>query len=687
MFVKKKKHHLNAVFFAFLFYNPLFAQFVLTNTQVDSLLEVCAQPHSPRTQLFTSASLLSQLPKKLSNSQRLQCENLLKKGSLLIDEKAYPNESVLFQKAQIDAIANLYNTRLDSVGLKYGELDHHASQIGSSDSLRVLIKCYQLQHSFLSGHYFGTIQSNLDTLFQLETRILNPDPSFLVNTRLNISFSLMGVGKTIAAFHYLSEAKSLLNKNPALNKRYAYKMYQGMSGAYYALRRYDKGIELAYKALKATEGNESQALSLYNLLGISYLNIGQLDSAYQYLDRAEILSRKNNNYSFLIALNKAQLFTLKKDYNPALRYIKESQKLVLQLDGQRDMIVDIRYAQILSAQGKHQEALAILEDLNLSWSKERTSVEEKNFWLEALLFKALKDGYKGANNTNKALIFSDLLENATDSLNQEDTHNLAQTISIEYEVAQKENQIALLNVENTHKKTQLNWLLLGLLATLVATSMIIVLYRRQQKAKDVIANQANKLSVLIKELHHRVKNNLQVVSSLLSIQSDELTDEAARKSISEGKLRVDAMSIIHQRLYMREDLAELNLREYIEDLVQHLAYSYGYEKEDFTLHLEINPILYNVDDAIPIGLMLNEVLTNSFKYAFPNHPNPTIWVKIMNDRGLEIQIKDNGLNPPSDHIQGTGFGSKLIESLSYQLNAQTATSFDEGYLFSLKSNP
>ena len=254
-----------------------------------------------------------------------------------------------------------------------------------------------------------------------------------------------------------------------------------------------------------------------------------------------------------------------------------------------------------------------------------------------------------------------------------------------YETEKKEAQITILNSENSWKSKMLWGLGIGLLLAIAAFATILSQFRRLKIANGIIQNQANKLGVLIKELHHRVKNNLQVVSSLLSIQSDEIKDEAARKSINEGKLRVDAMSIIHQRLYMEDDLTELNLQEYVEDLIQHLAYSYGYESGDFKLHLSINPVLYNVDNALPIGLMLNEVLTNAFKYAFPNNPDPTLWVTITNNNGLNVAVKDNGKHQPTATPQGTGFGTKLIESLSYQLQAKTESKFDNGFSFILKS--
>jgi two-component sensor histidine kinase len=183
-----------------------------------------------------------------------------------------------------------------------------------------------------------------------------------------------------------------------------------------------------------------------------------------------------------------------------------------------------------------------------------------------------------------------------------------------------------------------------------------------------------------------VKNNLQIVSSLLNIQARSVQDEKARKSIKEGKLRIEAMSIIHQRLYMNEDITELNMLEYVEDLVAHLARSYGYTADTYTLHLSIKPLCCDIDNAVPIGLMLNEVLTNAFKYAFPNNPAPMLWVTIENEKGLKIQVRDNGLQVPNVSPQGTGFGTKLIQSLSSDLNATTTVEYNNGYSFNLTAN-
>ncbi len=192
--------------------------------------------------------------------------------------------------------------------------------------------------------------------------------------------------------------------------------------------------------------------------------------------------------------------------------------------------------------------------------------------------------------------------------------------------------------------------------------------------RDELSKKSGSLSVMMKELHHRVKNNLQIVSSLLNLQSMRLTDEGAISAVQESKQRVQAMSLIHQRLYKTSDITRINMKEYIKELADFLATSYGYGPDNFTLQLDTKEEWVDIDKALPLGLILNELLTNAFKYAFAGIARPALHITFTHAEGnFTLVVKDNGkgIKPGEwDDKTNTSFGRQLIKALCSQLRAK-----------------
>ena len=156
---------------------------------------------------------------------------------------------------------------------------------------------------------------------------------------------------------------------------------------------------------------------------------------------------------------------------------------------------------------------------------------------------------------------------------------------------------------------------------LVLGGIIFARYRVTQRQKQVIevtnkeldARNAEK-EVLLKEIHHRVKNNLQIISSLLDLQSKDIDDEGALSAVADGQSRVKSMALIHQKLYQTEDIATVDFGSYATDLCSQLAALYP-DMDNTKLDIEGNGIELDIDTAIPLGLILNELVTNAFKYG------------------------------------------------------------------------
>jgi two-component sensor histidine kinase/CBS domain-containing protein len=177
---------------------------------------------------------------------------------------------------------------------------------------------------------------------------------------------------------------------------------------------------------------------------------------------------------------------------------------------------------------------------------------------------------------------------------------------------------------------------------------------------------------LLKEVHHRVKNNLQIISSLLRLQSDYIEDEKALASFKDSQNRIRSMALIHQKLYQSRDVSNINFIEYIRDLVSHLLRSYTATSQFVNLNIESNDIWLNIDTAIPCGLIINELVSNSLKHAFPQpSPDNEIFIKIhLADRNrFRLIVSDNGIGFPQgiDFRDTDSLGLQLVCTFTEQL--------------------
>ena len=187
---------------------------------------------------------------------------------------------------------------------------------------------------------------------------------------------------------------------------------------------------------------------------------------------------------------------------------------------------------------------------------------------------------------------------------------------------------------------------------------------------------------LLKEIHHRVKNNLQIVSSLLNLQSDNIVDEKYLELIKESQNRINSMALVHEMLYKSVDLSKVDLKEYIEILTGSVNMSYSTPTKAISFSNDIEAgIFLEVDMMIPIGLMLNEILSNSFKYAFPEKEKGIISIKLKHDKNnIKMIVFDNGigLKKNFDIKKQGSLGMQLIHMLGEQIDAGISVTSEKG---------
>jgi PAS domain S-box-containing protein len=208
----------------------------------------------------------------------------------------------------------------------------------------------------------------------------------------------------------------------------------------------------------------------------------------------------------------------------------------------------------------------------------------------------------------------------------------------------------------------------------------------QIRTQEALAAALAAKELLLKEVHHRVKNNLQIISSLLSMQAESLQDLAAARALQNSQERVQCMALIHERLHLDSEPDRLDFREYAEKLARDLFYSYGVNSERIQLRFELEPILLGLNQAIPCGLILNELLTNSLKYAFPNERAGEILVKLSfgEDHIIKLTVADNGvgLPPAFDWKESQSLGLRIMNILGRQLEGTVQREAGAGTAFS-----
>ena len=297
-------------------------------------------------------------------------------------------------------------------------------------------------------------------------------------------------------------------------------------------------------------------------------------------------------------------------------------------------------------------------------------------------------------NENALKTVDDLLA-TRDSFQKLEFKQLSVEMAAKYEAKEQEQEILLLNKEGELKDIKIQrsnttkWLFgIGALALLLF-SFYLAKNIRDKKKHNIILEEKNEIinanliekETLLKEIHHRVKNNLQIISSLLRLQSRTIDDPDTKEVFLEGQNRVESMALIHQNLYKENNLKGVEVKNYIEKLCNNLLETYQLSKEDIELKLDIKPINLDITTLIPLGLIINELFSNSLKYAFTEELNPILGVQLFEENNqLHLIIYDNGHGINDEMIEflnnaqmrgnkNWGFGTRLIKTFAKKLEA------------------
>jgi two-component sensor histidine kinase len=453
-----------------------------------------------------------------------------------------------------------------------------------------------------------------------------------------------------------------------------------------------KGIEYANQASRIYEslGDSMELPTSLNVAGIIFRDRAKIEGQSYFYDSAfncyvrgiDIIKHAGQDNFALARLynNISQIYLEhKEDYATALQYSMmavDYNKAHNNLNSLTHNYINI--ADIYGRMKQHDRALV--------YAKKATEISEQlnSPTRLANAYGQLYVVYNDMGQYDSALryyIISDHIGDSFANLNK--TQQIAE-MQTRFETEKKESEIDRLSTVNLIKNRQIRYLVGGLILFGLLAGAMVWLYRRVNHQRNLITRQSKQMEVMMKELHHRVKNNLQIVSSLLSLQSYRLKDEESIAAIRESQQRVQAMSFIHQRLYKTDELTTVNVREYITDLSESLLASYGYARDQFDLQIVVENELLDVDKALPIGLIVNEIVTNAFKYAYKNVAHPSLHISCTEQgNDINLTIKDNGAGLDETKWKQTGgsFGKQLVTTLCRQLRAKQSLDVNNGTRF------
>jgi len=434
-----------------------------------------------------------------------------------------------------------------------------------------------------------------------------------------------------------------------------------------------------FTAVKDTAWMANTANNLANVFRAE----GLLDSAYTYYARAaDALERIGDREHAASARYNQGNVRLDQDRSAdALSLLMRAEELLTGVeDDQTWSMIHVEKGAALARLKRFDEAeqemrTALRMAAQGGFKKERADAHEN-----------LSDLFERMGRADSALVHLKSFRQWSDSVFTDENNALIADLQERYESGRKDALIA----ENRSQLERREWTIKAIAAASVLLLLVALFafraYRVKRKGEAelgkknaIIEAQLEEKELLVREIHHRVKNNLQMVSSLLSIQGRGITDEKAKEAVNDSRLRVKSMALIHQDLYREGDLTGVRMKEYVEKLVTGLVSSYAMSERVRVL-LAVEDLSLDVDTAVPIGLVLNELVTNALKYAWPDERPGALRVSMSRiEETLEFVVADDGVGTAAGaSITEGGFGLNMVKTFAAKLKAEHAISHQNG---------
>lgn len=568
--------------------------------------------------------------------------------------------------------------------------------------LIALNKSKQLNDKFRTAQSYKSIGIAYDIKGNLDSCLINLNEAlsiFSIIKRTDYQSHTL-TDKAMAYYYRGNYELALRNHLAALqlrtemgNNKFIAMSYLNIGLVYRSRKDYANAIKFYKKSYELKEDikDEKGMLNCLINIGAAYQTNGQFDSAYYYGLKGLQQAKKINSPDDIIAIKENLAASLVNLYrsDEALGYLQEADRERPSGDNKKNLVTHYEtYGDLYLQKNNREQAIQYFQK-GLALAKSNNRMEAAEVFYRKLATCFYKQG-----NYQLAYDYSDKGNAISDTLLNEQNSRQVNEMSAVYETTEKETRIEKLNAANAistanaqQRSSERNYfiflsvLLLGLAAVIYKAFVNNKKKKEQLNAQNKIIEQSlAEKEILLREIHHRVKNNLQIVSSLLSLQSNYIKDEQALDAVKESRNRVQSMSLIHQNLYQEENLTGINVQHYIEALTDNLFSSYNIHRDNIKMVKEIELINLDVDTVIPIGLILNELITNCLKYAFTNNTGGIIKVNLKKQNNiLYLSVYDNGKGLPEDFKPGAkkSFGHKMINAFLQKLNG-TINMYNDG---------
>ncbi len=558
----------------------------------------------------------------------------------------------------------------------------------------------------LSNYYF--FNSKLDSsLITLEKTELYLDKNSMPLLKASVKMTKGGVyqrkGNVIKANHNFLESLKILNK-----------------------------IDTLTLSEKDRIKRKGKKLILFNSIAIFNKNTENYDKAKSYYNKAYEMALElgNKRLAGILLSNQGDLLLKIKQYDEALHVLEKSKKIKNKINASSKSkgVTDLNIALVYNALGDNDKALTIFNKIiplfrsqkgaaNLMYSlvgrgelynqnkeykkavidcKESFDLAIKSDELEYLnsSSKCLSDAYRSLGNFEKAYYYQTKYLKFKDSIFNSNNVKKTTQMQMQYDFDRK-NELQAIDIKNKAKENKIIIisLVLGLISLLFFITMLYKQYINRKKNNQVLASKNIQIKkalddneILLKETHHRVKNSLQMISSLLYLQSENIEDENAAKSVKDGQIRVKSMALIHQKLYQKDNLTGVEVSDYINDLAESVFQSHNISIDAINLHIDVDKMILDIDTITPIGIIINELIVNALKHAFTDKKSGAlISISLHKNKDiLLLKVADNGKGFDPKKKKEKSFGLKLINSLSRKLKADLTIVNNNGTSVELK---
>lgn len=500
----------------------------------------------------------------------------------------------------------------------------------------------------------------------------------------------MFIGQQLAAQQHLLEAAAIYTRKGTPKQNAS--IQNGLASFYMGLDQKEKAEEWYLKALQEfTTMNDSAGMASVNAnLGMLYTDLGQFKKAENHLLRQKALNavfptlrEMGFHYDFLGKLRQKEgkLDQAYENVMKALR-IRENLSSTYNLCESK-----LNVGEILILRKQYPEAIAQLKQVF-------DYQEHKSLSQQQRAYSLLSQAYENSHQYQEALENFKAYKSVSDSIYSEKSIRIIAEKDAEYNMQRQRDEIEMLNNDKEVSRSQLlrsrtllYTTIAGLLLILVAAIVFFVLYGKIKSKNALISKTLREKELLLYEIHHRVKNNLQMISSLLNLQSKYVSDKNAFEALQKGRHRVKSMAILHKQLYSGKEITDVDMEPYLQELARNIVGQHTSGDSIPELDIRIRDVVMKVEEAIPVGLIVNELLTNALKHAFPDEraqpgrievkmessPAGEGWLLVVSDNGVGARLPEN-----EQGVEGDSFGRRLVGLLAQKLRATVHTQNENG---------